>query len=58
MFSVLRRNAKNGKRQDHLKLHPNFQLLKEFSLMRPVGQVQSAIPTVLCLMYSDNVEPL
>lgn len=26
--------------------------------MRPVGQVLSVIPTVLFLMYSDNVEPL
>lgn len=35
-----------------------FPVIENFFLMRPAGQVQSVIPTVLFLMYGDNVESM
>lgn len=34
----------------------NFKHIQIYPLMRPFGQVLGVIPTVLFLMYGDNVE--
>lgn len=48
---------------ENVKIVENFKHVQissywKFFLMRPAGQVQSVIPTVLFLMYGDNVESM